>query len=234
MVIKRIIEIDLYRYIKGLLNGKKVIFLWTLIIGLIGAMAAFFLIEENNEYDATATVYSIAYGSYSESEQAGYAVRKYSDIIKSYKVAERATLLLADKSVSKEDIYNMIYVEPLVIEGTTYLYETTSSVIRIHAVSQKQNMAMQVVNAVADAFVMEVNSLSDVEATQVLDYAYDTEISFNADQTKLVVFIAGIVVGFLLGCLIILYRIIFTDKIVSVNEASIHGELEIVGVIPRF
>lgn len=234
MILKRMIEIDMKRCLKGLRKGKRFIFFCTLLCGILGILLALFVVKDENEYDATATVYSIAYGSYAESEQGVYAIRKYSDIIKSYRVAERAALLLADSSVTKEDIYEMIHVESLVVEGTTYLYENNSSVIRLHAVDENQNLAMQVVNAVADAFVLEVNSLSDAEATQVLDYAYTADVAYNASQTQMLVMVAGVLAGFFLGCLVILYRILFSGKIVSVNEASLHSKLEVVGVIPRF
>lgn len=234
MVLKRIIEIDLRQCMKSLIKGKIFILLCTLLCGILGILIALFAVKGENEYDATATVYSITYGSYAESEQGVYAIRKYSDIIKSYRVSERAALLLADSSITKEDIYNMIDVESLVVEGTTYLYENNSSVIRLHALHEDQNMAMRVVNAVADAFVLEVNSLSNAESTRVLDYAYTTEISYDAQQTQLLVILISIIAGIFLGCFVILYRIIFSSKVVSVNEASLHSRLEVVGVIPKF
>lgn len=234
MNIRRIIEIDFRRCFKGLVKGKLFLLLLTVLGGIVGVAGAFYAIDDKNKYDAAASVYSIAYGSYSESEQGISAIRTYSDIIKSYRVSERAALLLGDSTITKEVVYDMIRVDSLVVEGTTYLYENNSSVINIHAESEDADKAMRVVNAVADAFVLEINSLSEIPSTQVLDYAYDTEVSYNAKEMQAIVIACSLVGGLLLGCLIILYKIIFSRKIVTVNDASLHGQFEIIGVIPRF
>lgn len=234
MDIKRIINIDFRRCLKGLIKGKYFIILLSVMGGILGGILAFAGMDTENKYDAMATVYSIAYGSYDESEQGLTAIRTYSDIIKSYKVAERAALLLGDSTITKEIVYDAINVEPLVVEGTTYLYEEKSSVISIHAVNEDKNKAIRIVNAVADAFVLEVNGLSEVSSTQVLDYAYEAEISYNACKMQMFAIAGALLGGFFLGCVTILGRIVFSSKIVTVNDASLHGEFDVVGVIPRF
>ena len=227
-------NIDFHRCGKGLLKGKLFILLLTILGGIIGISAALFAVKDHNEYEAVSSVYNISYGSYAESEQGLSALRTYSDIIKSYRVAERAALLLADPTVTKDMIYNMINVDSRVVRGTTYVYEDNSSVILIHANSESESNAIRIVNAVADAFVMEINGISETESTRVLDYAYDGEVVYNAVATQLTVAGAGFVGGFVLGCMIILCGIVFSGKIVSVNDAGLYGQMEIVGVIPRF
>lgn len=234
MGLQRIVEIDYERCLKGLVRGRVFLMLCTLLGLLIGGLCAYFLVDDQDRYEAEASVYSIAYGSYTDSELGVTAIRTYSDIIKSYKVAERAALLLGDASLTKEDIYHMIRTDERVIEGTTYVYENQSSVIHIWAEFENRQIAMRVANAVADAFVMEVNSMSDVDSTQVLDYAYDAPKSYNALQQQALV-LAGCCLGMLLlGCFIIWYRIIFSKSIVSVSDASLYGQLEVIGVIPKF
>ncbi len=234
MDIKRIVNIDFHRCAKGLLKGRLFILFLTVLGSIIGIFAALFVVKNHNEYEAVSSVYNISYGSYAESEEGLSALRAYSDIIKSYRVAERAALLLADPAVTKDMIYNMISVDSRVVRGTTYVYENISSVILIHANSESEGNAIRIVNAVADAFVMEINGISETESTRVLDYAYDGEIVYNAVETQLMVVGAGLIGGFLLGCMIILCRIIFSYKIVSANDAGLYGQIEIVGVIPKF
>ena len=58
--------------------------------------------------------------------------------------------------------------------------------------------------------------------------------SYNALQQQALV-LAGCCLGMLLlGCFIIWYRIIFSKSIVSVSDASLYGQLEVIGVIPKF
>lgn len=234
MELQRIIEIDLSRCFKGLIRGHRFLALMTAVGLLAGILGAVFAVENQDLYDANATVYSIAYGSFSDSEKGISAIRTYSDIIKSYKVAERAALLLGDDSISRDEIYKMIKIDDRVIAGTTYVYENLSTVINIHAEYTQKDTAIRVANAVADAFVLEVNSISEADSIQVLDYANSVEKSYNALRCQLICIAFGALGGLALGCCVILYSIIFSKKIVSVNEASMYGKLNVVGVIPRF
>lgn len=234
MDLRRITEIDLHRCFKALRRGKLFILLLTVLGTLCGAALALFSVSENNIYDAQASVYSIASGSYEDSQLGTAAIRTYSTIIKSYKVAERAVLLLGDDSVTQQEMYDMIEVDSLITEGTTYVYENTTSVITIHAKNTDAELAMRAVNAVADAFVLEVNSMASTDAAQVLDYAHGTTTTYNAKQTQMLAVIAGAVFGFLIASCWILARTIFSTKIVSVQDAALHGELKVVGVIPKF
>lgn len=234
MELQRIIEIDLARCAKGLARGRRflaVLFLAGFLGGILGAV---FVVDGEDRYDANATVYSIAYGSFTDSEKGISALRTYSDIIKSYKVAERASLLLGDESISASEIYQMVKIDDRVIAGTTYVYENMSTVINIHAECTRRDTAVRVSNAVADAFVLEVNSISEADSIQVLDYARSAEKSYNALERQALLIAAGALGGLALGCAVILYRIIFSKKIVTVHEAGLYGKLDVVGVIPRF
>lgn len=232
--LQRIIEIDFERCFKGLLRGWRFLLL-SLILGLlVGGGTAVFLVDGENQYDAAASIYSITYGSYTDSEKGVSAIRTYSDIIKSYKVAERAALILGDDSITKETIYDMIHTDDRVITGTTYVYENMSSVIKIHAVYQDRDMAVAVVNAVADAFVIEVNGIAESDFVHVLDYAVDADVSYSAPKHQMMAVAAGGLGFLLLGCLVILGRIIFSKKIVTVRDASLYGQLEVIGAIPKF
>lgn len=234
MGLQRIVEIDYQRCLRGLIRGRFFLLLCLLIGLAVGGSWAYFGVDHQDQYEAEASVYSIAYGSYTDSEMGVTAIRTYSDIIKSYKVAERAALLLGDDSLSKEAIYDMIRTDERVIEGTTYVYENQSSVIHIWAEFRNQQIAVRVANAVADAFVMEVNSISDADATQVLDYASDAKKSYDALERQIQVIIGCGLGGLLLGCCIIWWKIIFSKSIISVSDASLYGQFEIIGVIPKF
>lgn len=234
MGIKRLIEIDPQRCFKAIRRGRLFLLFMTVLGLVLGSIAAITLVDDKNRYDAKASVYSMVYGSYEESAEGATVLRAYSDVIKSYRVAERAALLLGDDETTKEEIYEMISVEPLIVTGTTYAYEENSSVLNIHAVDTNQNKAMRVVNAVVDAFVMEVNGVSEISATQVLDYAYDASLVYNALEMQILVAAAGVFGGLLLAVLIILYRVIFSSRIVSANDASLYGTVRLIGAIPKF
>lgn len=227
----RIIEIDFVRCIKAVFKKFKWVVCSTVAFLLAGVIVATVCLDTENVYDAKASVYSIAYGSYSESANGIQAIQTYRDIVKSVRVAERAALLLGDSSLDKFAIYDMISVEQG--EVNAYGVESESSIINIHASSTNPEDAIRVANAVASAYAMEVSSITSSDNVQVLDEAYYCEVTYNAlKQQAIVVGVLG-VVGLLFACATIVLMEIFSTKIVTVEQGSLYGELEIIGVIPK-
>ncbi len=227
----RIIEIDFLRCFKAIFKNMKWIILTTFAFLFIGGMVAVLYPDTENVYDAKASVYSIAYGSYSESADGIQAIQTYKDIVKSVRVAERAALLLGDSSLDKFAIYDMIEVESG--EVNAYGIEAESSIINIHAKSTNPEDAIRVANAVASAYAMEVTSITNSDSVQVLDEAYYCEVTYNALKQQLIYIAVITAAGFFLAVAVIVLREIFSTRIASVEQASLYGELEIIGVIPK-
>ncbi|MBQ8822020.1 MAG: hypothetical protein IJZ82_05215 [Lachnospiraceae bacterium] len=227
----RIIEIDFLRCFKAIFRNIKWVILSTFAFLFIGVLVAVLYLDTENVYDAKASVYSIAYGSYSDSADGIQAIRAYRDIVKSVRVAERAAVLLGDSSLDKYAIYDMIEVE----EGEVNAYgvESESSIINIHAKSTNPEDAIRVANAVASAYAMEVTSITNSDNVQVLDEAYYCEVTYNALKQQIIYTAVIAVAGMLLAIVAIVLREIFSTKIVTVEQGSLYGELDIIGVIPQ-
>ena len=231
MDFSRIIEIDFGRCFKALLNKIKLIIATTIAFGVIGVLVAVFYLDAENVYDAKASVYSIAYGSYSESAEGINTIQTYSEIVKSLKVAERAALLLGDDELDKFTIYDMIEEEKPQTSADGYSQEE-SSIINIHAYSTKKEDAIRVANAVANAYVMEVTSVTMTDSVQVLDEAYTCAIEYNALKQQIIYIIIFLLIGLVFSCCVVICCEIFSTKILSLKQGSLYGELEIIGVIP--
>lgn len=234
MNFRRIVNIDFRRCARGLWRGKYFLFL-TMLLGLaLGILFTVFAVSKENEYTATSTVYCISYGNYSESQSGTDAMRTYSSIIKSHRIAEHAAMLIADPDITGEDVYEKIEVDSLYVQSVAYAYENKTPIISMHAMDESEQTAVSIVNAVADAFVQEINGLSDSDSIRVLDYAYEGEMTYNAMLSCFLTLIAAIVLGLMAGCGIILFLIVFTDRVVSVDDAGLYGQLNVVGIIPDF
>lgn len=227
----RIIEIDFVRCFKSLLNNVKWIISTTVAFAVIGVLVAVLYLDTENVYDAKSSVYSIAYGSYAESAEGINAIQAYSEIVKSLRVAERAALLLGDDSLDKFTIYDMIEEEKPQLDANGYP-EEDSSIINIHAYSTNKEDAIRVANAVANAYVMEVTSITMSDSVQVLDEAYTCEIEYNALKQQIIYILVFALIGLVLSCGIIVCLDIFSTKILSLKQGSLYGELDIIGVIP--
>lgn len=228
MDVNRIIEIDFERCFKALIVYSKAIFIATLACMLIGVGLGGLVISQEDEYTAHSSVYSIVYGSYADSTDSLQTMIAYADIAKSYKVAERASLLLGDNNLDTETIYNMITTE---YDSNTYTY---TSVIDIYAKSNDRNTSVRVVNAVTEAFVLEISSLTGKEDVKQLDKAYDAKETYNSTFAKFkTVGLCGLL-GLILSCAFIFIREVFSLKMYSAKDASLYGTLDVFGVIPKF
>ena len=228
----RIIEIDFKRCLKALWTHISWIIASVVLFFVIGVMVAVFYLDTENVYDAKSSVYSITYGSYTDSANGIQAIKTYSDIVKSLRVAERAALLLGDDSLDKFTIYEMIEVEEPEPNSLGYVTDD-SSIIQIHASATDKDDAIRVANAVANAYVMEVTSITNSDSVQVLDEAYTCEITYNALKQQLIYIGLFTAMGLVLGCAVIVLCEIFSIKITSLQQGSLYSQLDIIGVIPE-
>lgn len=231
MDLSRIIEIDFLRCLKALLKNLKWIICTMLVFLAAGVLTAVYYVDAENVYDAKSSVYSISYGSYANSSEGVQVIKTYSDIVKSLRVAERAELLLGDGNLDKFAIYDMIEIEEPELNASGYPIDD-SSIINIHAQSTSPDDAIRVANAVANAFVMEVSSITMESSVQVLDEAYTCEITYNALKEQGICVALFVAAGILLSCAIIVLKEIFSTRIVSIQQGTLYGELDIIGVIP--
>ncbi|MBQ7943459.1 MAG: hypothetical protein IJ326_05280 [Lachnospiraceae bacterium] len=227
---EKIVEIDIVRCLKAMWRRRVLVGVAGILGLIVGILLAVFYADIDNQYDAVASVYSISYGSYDESAQGIKAMKAYEDVVKSLQVAERAALLLGDGSLDQFAIYDMIELEDTTTSNS--VYDEGANVIYIHATASTPEVAVNVVNAVANAFVLEVNTLSMNDNIQVLDEAHMAEEVYNALKMQIILCGLGMVAGILVACVVIAISVIFSDKISSVQDATLHGELEVIGAIP--
>lgn len=223
---EKVIEIDITKCLRALKKSVKFIILITLIFLLIGILSAFFIIEQENQYTSTATVYNTSYTSGSNSDSLKQ-MRHYAEIIKSRTVAERAAEILAEDHISQQNILDMISVN----------YDATNSnvsVIHILANSYDQNLSIKVANAVSDSFVLKIADLTGTDNIQTLDKATEAKISYDAGSKRIFTIFILTFVGAFLSSLFIVMREILSPKMYSAKDATAYGTLDIIGVIPEF
>ena len=224
----QIIEIDVKKCFKAIIKSYKLLLIVALTSLIAGIFAAFFLIRQHNEYKATSSVYSIVYGSFSDSTNSLRAMVQYSDIVKSYKVAERAETILGDVSIDKFAIYQMISAD------YDYTSSSSSSKIYISALSTKPDVSIRVANAVADAFILEIANLAGDDDVQILDKAMEANLCYDAHNAKVKTIIIFIMIGIILTCLFISAKETLSPKMYIPKDATAYGQLNVIGVIPEF
>lgn len=213
---EKTIRIDLGRCIMAVL--KK----WYLVVatGLVCGMVTYAVTYDTPQYySATASVYSAASGSYTETAQAINAMLMYSDIIGSYKLAERAASIVNDNRVSAASVRAMV----------SSTYKEDSPVLYITAKSTNPSLVVPVANALAQSLVIEVQSMTGSQAVQLLDQA--TYISMVGRGVKTKVAIATLA-GMMLVALVLVIIEVVSDRVYRIEDAELDGKLEVIGIIP--
>lgn len=217
------IEINFGRIVKVMIRK---VWLIVLVAAAVFAGSMFLLGQSDHSklYSANATVYSVANGSYRQALEGTYAMKDYAEIIRTQKICERAALLLGDESIDSNQIMNSIGPD----------FSEDSAILTIYAYDEEPKKAMEIANAVANAFVIEMRTITGSDDIQLLDEAYTYKLySDRADSIKAKRMILVVVAVFLV-CAYIALNEIFTSRLKTVCECTMNGELELLGVIPVY
>ncbi len=213
---EKTVNIDFARCIRAVIRKWYLV----LAVGAVCGMVMYALKYDTPQYySATASVYSAASGSYTETAQGLQAMQLYSEVIDSYKLAERAASIVNDTKVTA----NMVRS----ISSTTYKQD--SPVIYISAKSTDPTIVIPVANALAQSLVIEAQSMTGSQAIQILDQASTIGmIGRGVKRYVAIAFLAGI---FLTAGVISVIEI-FSDRVYRVDDAELDGKLEVIGIIP--
>ena len=217
---ERIIEIDFQRCCRAVFS-KSLALLLALIFGLFagyGASLTFF--ETENEYTVYSEVSCVAVTDIS-------VVPFFAELVKTANVAQRAAELL-DNNYTVSQIINLIQ--------TNYSDNVGSGipVIEIGALSRNPEETVAIVDAVTEAFVVELQSLMKDEVVRRLGDSSKVELLYNAKQTHLIVTFATAFGFALLLAAIIVVKEILALHLSTVKDGLLGGQLKLIGVIPRY
>ena len=213
-------QLNFRKILDALLKQK-----WIVIVVGVGAIAfGIIFIREDvpNVYSASSSIYAASDASYQEALQGMNVMRDYVNVIRSRKVAERASGYMAQQ-LSADEIMGMVWAN----------YASDSKIITITASSSDPTLAIAVANAVADAFIQEIVSITSLESVRVLDSAYLARLvsdsRVEAMKTRLIIAAATVVVA--IGIIVLFAA--FDTKVVFPAEVTLGGEIELLGIIPE-
>ncbi len=233
---KNELEIDVGRCFSSLLKKKKFIGIITVLFLLAGC--ALTLNVGEDKYTAQATVYAAADGSYTDASNAVTAMNAYLNVASSYKVSQRAALLIGRSDVSASDVQSAIYVSSSATSSssssTSSFMNSSATIITFTATTTDPALSMEIADAVAESYAIEMSEILDSDAVKTLDNAYTYYKSTNASLEAWKDRIKFTLIGFVLACLIVLVCEIFDRKVRTVREASIREKLPVIGIIPDY
>lgn len=205
----------------NIVKHNKVI-LYCTIVGLILGILLGINVKED-KYTASSTICNASFSSYEQIVAMGQVFKDCEVIATSYSVASRAALMLGDSTITPEQIQEMIDVSS---------ESSESYVATVSCTSTNSELSIKVVNAVADSIVMEMNQMTGTKCVQILDDASTAKESTKAVVIKIVLMAVMALIGCLLPILCIVFMVLFSKKIISIEDCTLEGKLNLIGVIP--
>lgn len=209
---------------------------WGILSVILALLVSSLIINKytiEGSYRATATLYSFDSSDAGATSVGLETLQRYSEMIKSRRIAGKVAEVLEDPELSIDKIYKMLSTESRYVYTSTVRYDNDLTVIPVYADSANEAQSIAVANAAADAFASEINALLGADVIQVLDYAYTTESDEITDSMQRILSIAA---ALLVGGFTIMYfvlRVIFSSKIQTMTDLSFYGQIPILGVLPE-
>lgn len=232
---KNELEIDVFRCLNALLKRMKFILVVSLLFFIIGV--GFTISEGTDKYTSVATVYAAADSSYMDAAQAVTAMNAYLDVATSYKVSQRAALIMGRNDIDTVDIQNALSVSSSSKKSAstvTNFLNSSATIISFYATTPDPELSREIADAAAESYVIEMANILKADSVKSLDSAAMGVLSYNAkveawkDRAKFTL------VGFVLASLFIVACEMFDNKVRTIREASIRNQLPIIGIIPEY
>jgi capsular polysaccharide biosynthesis protein len=210
------IKIDVGRIFRSLLSKWYVM----AIVGLLlGGIVFNWRSSIKQQYSASVSLYSAVNGSVSENTALAKAMQAYASVIMSNKISDRAASIIGDYTISGSYIRSVVWVN----------YSQDSPILYISANDPNPTKAVSIVNAVAEAFMIEAQNLTGKEGVQILDKASEAYAVSTGTRRYTVLAMIG---GVMATALVLVIMELVSDRVYRVDDAELNGKLEVIGIIP--
>lgn len=207
---------------------KAIVIIFTLI-GLCVSLVYIGIVGIHTNYYSYASIYSVVYGSYSESASGVTVMNTYSSMLGTTRVCERAADKLSGSGVSASRLRSMVNNGNIYLSGASSDSKKYGYNLRLVVSSSSPENIVDIANAMASAYTDEINDLLGTSTLQVMDEAigYNTVSSINV-KLYMLLFAAA---GFALSAGIIFVKEFFSSRVYSVAQCEPDKDL-ILGLIP--
>ncbi len=207
---------------------KFIVVLCTLV-GFCASLIFIGLVGVRTNYRSTAKIYSVVYGSYSESSAGVSVMNLYSGLIGTSRVCDRAAEKLTGTNITSNTLRNMVGSGQIYLSGASQDSKKYGYSLTLVVTASTPEYVVDVANAMATAFADEINGMLGSSSVQVMDESQNYYAS-QSINTKLymILFTAA---GFALSAGIICVKEFFSPKVYSVAQCEQDKDY-ILGILP--
>lgn len=228
-------EITDYNILRNLVSAiyrtwkMKWIVVFATAIGALLAVAFIKYKGDKFSYYATADIYSAVYGSYSETASGVTLMNTYSSVLGTSRVCERAAAEIADSKITAEYLMDLVTSGYVGIGGASSDSKKYGYRLVMQTKLDSPENVVDITNAMAYAYVSEINDLLGTDNLQVFEKATETYIKKSGSNYLIVAIMAA--AGFFLSAGIIFVKEFFSSKVYIVSQCESDKNL-ILGLVP--
>lgn len=207
---------------------KMIVLLFTLL-GFCASLIFIGVVGVKTNYCASATIYSVVYGSYTESSAGVTVMNTYSGLIGTSRVCNRAAEKLVGTNISGEYLRSMVNSGRIYLSGANKDSKKYGYSLALIVALPSPEYSVEITNAMANAFADEINSMLGTSSVQVMDMA-QSYYAVNSLNVKLYMLLFT-AVGFVLSAGIIYVIEFLSTKVYSVAQCERDKDF-ILGIVP--
>ncbi len=207
----------------------KWIIVFATIIGALLAVAYVKIRGNQLYYSSTATIYSAVYGSYSETASGITLMNTYASVLGTSRVCERAAAEIDDSRITANYLMSLVRSGAVSLIGASRESRSYGYRLTMQTLLTEPDNVIEITNAMADAYVSEINDLMGVKSLQVFERATTTERFKTSSNYLIVALFAG--VGLFISGGIIFIKELFSSKVYIVSQCE-SDKNQILGLLP--
>ena len=207
----------------------KLVIVFATAIGVLLSIAYLTYKGEEKVYYSSATIYSAVYGSYTETISGVTIMNTYASVLNSTRVCERAASELAEYGISSAELMAMVSEGKITLSGASTESKKYGYRLLLRTTLNSPEHVVVITNAMATAYISEINELLGDDILQVFDEARMSYSSAASSKLITIAIFAG--VAFVLSAGIIFVKEFFSSKVYLVSQCEKDKDL-ILGLLP--
>lgn len=207
----------------------KWIIVFSTIIGLLLSVAFFKYRGTTPTYYSAAAIYSAVYGSSSDTFSGITIMNTYASVLGTSRVCASAASEIDDPAVTADYLMSLVDSNRIALVGASNEQKNYSYRLELQTVLESTENLVEITNAMANAYVAEINDLLGADTLQVFEKATDIgSVPQKSNTLYYILFAAG---GFLLSAGIIFLKEFFSSKVYIVSQCESDKKM-ILGLLP--
>lgn len=180
------------------------------------------LIPIDNMYKAKSAVCSTLFNDNYDNTKSMRLLASMEDLFESYIIQDKI-INVAGNTVTRKELVDM----------TSMKSSTSKTILTITTRHKDPSVAVKTANAIALVLIIETDKLYEAQSgIKILDKATDAEYAYKSIHIYVLVCVLSAFLSVFGCCVYYIAKTLTSDKVLFIEDCTMEGTLEIMGVIP--